>query len=146
MPPRHVQRLASRIKFLVGHIVQQELNDPRLGFVTVLEVELTDDLREATVHVSVLGSRGERSKSLHALQDARGYVQRRVGKNLEIRRTPTIRFVLEEPQDDRVARIEAILAGRSAVDADSTGSTPDGGPRATSPGDDSPEEEDPSAR
>ena len=109
MPPRHVQRIASRMKFLVSHVIQRELSDPRLGFVTVLGVEPTYDLREAKVRVSVLGTKGERSTSMRALEDARGYVQRRVGKALEIRHTPVLRFVLEQPTGDAIERIESIL-------------------------------------
>ena len=51
MPPRHVQKIASRVKFIVSHVVQQELNAPRLGFVTILDVEMSSDLREAKIHL-----------------------------------------------------------------------------------------------
>ena len=96
------------MKFLVSEVLQRELNDPRVGFVTVLEVEPTVDLREAKVTVSVLGSAGEISKTLHALEDATGYIQRLVGKGLQLRNTPRLRFVLDE-HVDRQARIESIL-------------------------------------
>lgn len=108
MPPRHVQKIASRVKFIVSHVVQQELNDPRLGFVTILDVEMSSDLREAKVHFSVLGPEADKVKSLHAIESSAGFIQQRVGKNLNLRNVPLLHFVLDE-FDDRMARIEEIL-------------------------------------
>ncbi len=119
------------MKFLVSHVIQQELHDPRVGFITVLGVEPTVDLREAKVRVSVLGSAAERSKAIHALEDARGYVQRRVGKNLEIRHTPVLRFQLVEPEADAVSRVEAILEKtrkEAQTESDSESATEAGSP------------------
>ncbi len=108
MASRHVQKVASRIKFLVSNIVRRELDDPRLGFVTFLRVEPTADFREAKVYFSVLGSPGDRSKTLHALQNASGLIQRRLAQNLRLRNTPLLRFIPETTQD-HVARIEKLL-------------------------------------
>lgn len=108
MPPRYLQRVASRIKFLVSHVLQREVSDPRLGFVTVLDVEPTTDLKEAKVYLSVLGSDADRSKCLHALEDAKGFIQSRVGKNLKLRNTPNLRFLIDDSRDS-VTRIENIL-------------------------------------
>lgn len=125
MPPRHVQKIASRLKFLVSHVVQQELNDPRLGFITILDVELTSDLREAKIYFSVLGPRAEQSKTLQAIESSCGFIQRRVGKNLKLRNIPVLRFVLDD-SDDRVSRIEEILAeDRAAGDEPETDSEQD---------------------
>jgi len=101
-------RLASRIKFLVGSIIQREIADPRLGLVTVLNVEPTPDLKEAKVYISIFGKQGDRSKTLHALEDARGHIQKELGKNLETRYTPRLSFILDESQD-KVSRIEALV-------------------------------------
>lgn len=100
--------MASRIKFLVAEVIRRELHDPRLGFITVLDVEPTEDLKEAKVYVSVLGSKGDRSKAQHALESARGFIQREVGRNLSTRNTPVLRFVFDDSQD-KVSRIEALL-------------------------------------
>ena len=108
-PPRHAQKIASRIKFIVSHVVQQELNDPRLGFVTILDVEMTSDLREAKIRFSVRGPQGDRAKSLRAIESSAGFIQKRVGKNLNLRNVPLLQFVLDE-YDDRMSRIEEILA------------------------------------
>ena len=107
---RRVERVASRMKFLVSHIIQQDLDDPRLGIVTVLGVKPTEDLKEAKIYVSVLGARGDKSKARHALEDAKGFIQREVGKNLATRNTPTLHFVFEEESDQsKVARIESLI-------------------------------------
>ena len=108
MPPRHVQKIASRVKFIVSHVVQQELNDPRLGFVTILDVDMSSDLREAKIHFSVLGPEADKVKSLRAIESSAGFIQQRVGKNLDLRNVPLLHFVLDE-FDDRMARIEEIL-------------------------------------
>ena len=73
--------------------------DPRIGLVTVLDVEPTEDLKEAKIYVSVLGTQADASKTKHALDDAAGYIQREVGRNLETRNTPTLRFVFDEPDE-----------------------------------------------
>jgi ribosome-binding factor A len=102
--------LASRLKFLVSHVIQTELQDPRLGFVTVLGVTPTEDLKEAKVYVSVLGSPQDRRRTLRALDEACGFIQRQVGKSLRVRQTPALSFVFDDRQD-KVARIESLLDG-----------------------------------
>lgn len=106
--PRRLGRIANRIRFLVSEIIRRELQDPRIGFITVLAVEPTVDLKEAKVYVSVLGSRSDRSKAQHALESARGFIQRQVGRNLSTRNTPVLRFIFDDSQD-KVSRIEALL-------------------------------------
>lgn len=108
MPARHQQRVASRIKFLVSHVLQHEIMDPRLGFVTVLRVEPTVDLKEAKVYLSILGTEADRTKCVRLLEDANGFIRRQVGKGLKLRHTPLLRFVIDDRQDS-VTRIENIL-------------------------------------
>ncbi|MBN1444385.1 MAG: 30S ribosome-binding factor RbfA [Planctomycetes bacterium] len=108
MASRHLLRVASRIKFLVSSVLQREMKDPRLGFITLLKVEPTEDFKEAKVYFSVLGSPGDRSKTLHALEDARGFIQKKIAKNLRLRNIPQLRFILDEPED-KLARIEKLI-------------------------------------
>jgi ribosome-binding factor A len=107
------------MKFLVSHVLMRELSDPRLGFVTVLDVQPTVDLRQAKVHLSVLGSAAERSKAERAIEDAKGFIQRQVGKGLRLRNTPTLQFVFEDPRDS-VSRIEDILRQGRKEDQETT--------------------------
>nr|MBO2470176.1 30S ribosome-binding factor RbfA [Bacillota bacterium] len=75
MPNYRIQRLAERIKEELSDILQRELKDPRLGFVSITDVELTRDLQVAKVYVSVLGSEEEKATSLETLQRAKGFLR-----------------------------------------------------------------------
>ena len=104
---RRPERLAEEIREEVARMVATELKDPRLGFVTVIRVELAHDLRYARVHVGVLGDEREREKSLVALRSASGFVRRELGRRLRIHHTPEIDFRYDKGIEatDRVARL-----------------------------------------
>ena len=104
------QRKARRIQTILGQLLLSELNDPRLGFVTVNRVELAVDSVEATVYVSILGTDSQRRTCLRALVDSRGYLQKRLGAALQARRTPILRFEFDESVD-RSLRLEEIFKG-----------------------------------
>lgn len=89
------QKLETQIKKLVGTLIVREIKDPRIGFVTVTNVELSRDYAYADVYVSVLGDDNDKKKTLLGLQSARGFIQYRVGKALSIRTIPEIRFHLD---------------------------------------------------
>lgn len=124
MPSRHALRIGSRLKILISTVLQRDLRDPRLGFITILAVEPTEDMKEAKVLFSVLGSPGDRSKALHALNDARGFIQKKIGRSLRIRHTPALRFVLDEGED-RLGRVEELLEqARREAERSSEGEAP----------------------
>jgi len=104
---RRPARLAEEIREEVARMVATELKDPRLGFVTVIRVELAHDLGYAKVHVGVLGDEREREKSLTALRSAAGFVRRELGRRLRIHHTPEIDFRYDKGIEatDRVARL-----------------------------------------
>jgi len=108
MPSRKVSRIASRIQFLVASVLQRELSDPRIGFVTILRVEPTDDIREAKVYYSVFGDTAVKSRTCAAIEAAAGFIQREVGKNLETRTTPRLTFILDETQEKQ-AHVENLI-------------------------------------
>jgi ribosome-binding factor A len=111
---RRPERLAEEIREEVARMIVSELKDPRLGFVTVVRVEVAHDLRYARVHVGVLGNEAEREKSLTALRSAAGFVRRELGRRLRIHHTPEIDFRYDKGLDatDRVARLLAEEAAR----------------------------------
>jgi len=84
-----------------------ELQDPRIGFVTVTAVETSPDLRTAQVHVSVLGSESERERTLTALRAAHGVIQGRIAGELRMKRTPSLRFSYDDSVEraDRLTRM-----------------------------------------
>jgi ribosome-binding factor A len=96
---RH-ERVAEEIRHEVGAMLAGELKDPRIaGLVTVTEVRVTPDLKHARVFVSVMGSEAEQSSTLAGLAAACGYVRREVGRRLQLRRGPEIRFVLDRSEE-----------------------------------------------
>jgi ribosome-binding factor A len=107
------------MKFLISHVIQHQLKDPRIGLVTVLDVRPTEDLKEAKVYVSVFGSSGERSRAEHALRNARSYIQKEVGRNLETRNTPILQFVFDDSADKQT-RIETLIQEAAEEDRRST--------------------------
>ena len=71
------------------------LKDPRIGMVTVTGVRVTPDLAEATVYFSVLGNEKKRRATLAGLESAHGVLQSRIGRQLNLRRTPTLTFMFD---------------------------------------------------
>ena len=85
-----------------------ELKDPRIGMVTVTGVIVTPDLAEARIFVSVLGSEKKRSATLAGLQSARGVLQAKLGRQLSLRRTPTLTFTYDDSVDRGVRMTKLI--------------------------------------
>jgi ribosome-binding factor A len=87
------------------------LKDPRVGFVTVTDVRTSPDLRHAKVFVSVLGSEQERAATMEGLASAHGVLQTAVGRELRMKRTPTLDFVYDDTAE-RADRLERMLADK----------------------------------
>jgi ribosome-binding factor A len=104
-----MRRVDEAVREVLGEAVASDLKDPRIGFVTVTDVKTSADLRQARVYVSVLGTEEEREATMTALQSAHGVLQKRVGRELRMKRTPTLQFVYDDTAE-RAARVEEILA------------------------------------
>jgi ribosome-binding factor A len=89
-------RVAEAIREVVASAILFEAADPRIRSVTVLSVEVTGDLRQATVQVSVMGSPAEQRLALAGLKHAAGFFQSRVADRLQTRFTPILRFKLDD--------------------------------------------------
>ena len=85
-----------------------DLKDPRIGFVTVTGVQTSPDLRHARVFVSVLGSEAKRDKAIAGLQAAHGVLQSRLGRELKMKRTPTLAFEYD-PSVERGVRMTKLI-------------------------------------
>lgn len=85
-----------------------ELKDPRIGFVTITGVEASPDLRFAKVYVSVLGSERKRVATLAGLESAHGVLQRRVSRELRLKRTPLLTFQYD-PTVERGVRLSKLI-------------------------------------
>ena len=112
-----VRRLADRIKVIVAQTLEMRIKDPRLGFITITDVRVTNDLREATVFYTVLGDEAERAATAAALESAKGILRSEVGAQTGVRFTPTLTFLVDAVPDT-ARHIEDLLATAAAADAE----------------------------
>ena len=112
--PRYA-KVAEHIKVVVAQMLERRIKDPRLGFVTVTDVRITGDGHEATIFYTVLGDADARTESAMALHSATGLLRSTVGKQLGMKFTPTLTFVLDGVQEE-AAHLEDVLARARAID------------------------------
>ena len=108
MPGARMRRVNESIREILGDAIATELKDPRIGFVTVTEVDTSRDLRSARVYVSVLGNEEERERSLQGLRSSHGVLQGKIAGAMRMKRTPTLTFLYDESAE-RGARISRLL-------------------------------------
>jgi ribosome-binding factor A len=108
MQGKRLDRVNQLIKEEISTLLQRELKDPRLGFVTVTEVETAKDLRVAKVFVSVLGDQRQWDASMAALASARGFVRNWLRQHLDLRVTPEIDFRPDHSME-HAAKIQSLL-------------------------------------
>ncbi len=110
------RKLADRIKVIVAEMIERRIKDPRLGFVTVTDAYVTNDLREATIFYTVLGDVREQEGSAIALNSAKGLLRSEVGKQTGVRHTPSLEFIADAmPENAR--HIEELITATKASDA-----------------------------
>jgi ribosome-binding factor A len=111
-----VRRLADRVKVIVAETLETRVKDPRLGFVTITDARVTNDMREATVFYTVLGSPDELAETATALESAKGILRTEVGRQTGVRHTPSLTFIADGvPENAR--HIDDLLARAAATDA-----------------------------
>ncbi|MBI5871378.1 MAG: 30S ribosome-binding factor RbfA [Actinobacteria bacterium] len=103
-----MRRINEAVREVLSEAIAGGLKDPRIGFVTVVSVDTTPDLRSAKVYVSVLGDDDERDRTLEGLTHCRGYLQSQLAGQLGMKRTPTLSFLIDE-SIERGLRIEKLL-------------------------------------
>ncbi|HEY3249174.1 MAG TPA: 30S ribosome-binding factor RbfA [bacterium] len=123
------QRLQEFLKAELSQIIQQELKDPRIGFVSITDVEATEDLRHARVFVSVLGDDQAKEQTMAGLHSAQGFIRAEVAKRMRTRYTPEIAFKLDQ-SIERGTRVVTLLRD---VTKGSHGSTPGPADRGDTP-------------
>jgi len=114
--PARARKLADRIRVVVAETLEMRVKDPRLGFVTVTDTRLTNDLHEATVFYTVYGDDTERADTAAALESAKGVLRSEVGRQTGLRFTPTLTFVADAVPDN-ARHIEDLLRQAAAADA-----------------------------
>ena len=108
--PRRPERLAETLRAEIGEVVGFELDDPRLVAVTVTDVVVADDLRDAKVYVLIDGSEAEVAQAMKALQAATPFVRRQVAMNMSLKYVPLIHFA-RDTAEENAARVNELLSG-----------------------------------
>lgn len=110
-------RLQDQLREEISLIIQREIKDPRVGFVTILEVKMSNDLRIAKVYCSVYGEDEDKKKTIEALQRSKGYIKFRLGKRIQLKYMPDLTFLIDNTFE-KAARIEEILRKEVYVQED----------------------------
>jgi ribosome-binding factor A len=107
MGTKRAARVKEAMKKEISDILQREIKDPGIGFVTLTDVEVSKDLRYVNVYVSVYGSEESKKESMEALERAKGFIRTEIGKRIRLRHTPEISFHFDDSMErsERIFRI-----------------------------------------
>ena len=117
MAPGRMRRVDEAVRAVLSDAIAKDLQDPRVGFVTITGVKTSPDLRHARVYVSVLGDERTRADSLEGLRSAHGFLQGVIASELTLKHTPTLTFEYDESVD-RGMRITELLDRLEPGEAD----------------------------
>jgi ribosome-binding factor A len=106
-----MRRIDEVMRKVLGGAILRDLEDPRIGFVTVTAVDTSPDLRSARVYVSVLGDEADRDATMAALRSSHGLLQAAVAREIRMKRTPTLTFHYDEGPE-RAARLSRLMEER----------------------------------
>lgn len=128
MPTQRQERVGQLLRQEISHIIKRQLKDPRIGMISITDVEVTADLRHARVFASVFGSDDEAVASLAVLDGAAGFIRGELGKTVRLRYIPELEFRRDESAA-RGARIHELLEqvkrdSRPTEDPTDSGSDP----------------------
>ncbi|WP_456271505.1 30S ribosome-binding factor RbfA [Bacillus sp. AK031] len=101
-------RVGEQMKKELSDIIGRKIKDPRIGFVTVTDVEVSGDLQQAKVYITVLGDEEQRENTLKGLAKAKGFIRSEIGQRVRLRKTPELIFEFDE-SIDYGNRIESLL-------------------------------------
>lgn len=101
-------RVAEAFKEEIMDIIQRDLKDPRIGFVTVTRVEISVDLKHAAVFLSILGDKVKKEETLKAMERAKGHIRTELGKRVRLKFLPELEFVYDMTIEDSF-RVSEIL-------------------------------------
>ncbi len=109
MHGRRIDRIEEQLRIELSEVIEREIQDPRIGLVTVTRVKVSPDLRHARVFVTVLGGEDQRKKTIEGLHSAAGYIRRCVSQRLQhLKRMPELTFGYDESVEKGI-RIEELL-------------------------------------
>jgi ribosome-binding factor A len=102
-------RVAEQMKKEIAAIIEHQVKDPRIGFITITNVELSNDLRHAKIFFSSLGNEEQQKKSLEGLENAKGFIRKEVAQRIQLRYAPEILFRIDNSIEHGV-KISQILS------------------------------------
>ena len=107
MPTHRQQRVAEQIKVEIGQLIEHQVNDPRLNLVSVTDVTISADLREANIFVSALAGEAASADVLAGLEHARGFLKRGLAQRMQLRVVPNLHFHWDKSLEigDRISRL-----------------------------------------
>jgi ribosome-binding factor A len=108
MRGKRSDKVGDQMRKEISEILLKGLKDPRIGFVTITKVAVSDDLRQAKVYFSVFGGEKEKGDSLQGLESATGYIKRELGRRMRLKYMPEITFLFDDSLEYG-AHIEELL-------------------------------------
>jgi ribosome-binding factor A len=106
--PSRIARLRELLKQETSAILQRDLRDPRVGFVSVTDVELSPDLRHAKIFVSIMGDAEAKARTMDGLVSAQGFIRTELARRIRLRHMPEVAFRIDE-SIERGARVARLL-------------------------------------
>lgn len=110
------ERSEELIRGEISRIIREDVNDPRIGFISITRVKLSPDLTSAAIYVSIMGDEKKKQEGMTGLNSASRFIRGELGESLEFRSVPQIRFV----RDDSLERGSRVLAAMKKLGADET--------------------------
>jgi ribosome-binding factor A len=107
---KRADRVGEQIRVELSDILLRKTKDPRVGFVTITYVKVSDDLRNARVFVSIIGDEARKKKALKGLKSGSSFLRTELGHRLQVRSTPELFFQLDE-SIEKGSRILELLRG-----------------------------------
>jgi len=108
MEGKRSEKVADLIQKEISQMLVKTIKDPRIGFVTITRVTVSEDFRFAKVYFSVAGTLAERERSMKGLDSAKGYVRRELGRRIRLRHTPEIMFQFD-PSIEYAIHMEELI-------------------------------------
>jgi ribosome-binding factor A len=115
MKQQRMARIDAEIQRALGKIIAEDIKDPRMGFVTVVRCEITQDMKQCKVFVSIIGDRHVARQSMDALKSASRFIRGELGNAIELRYTPELTFV-EDRTTERAIALSKTLEKAKVVD------------------------------
>ena len=108
MGEHRAERLRELIKSEFGQILQRDLKDPRIGFVSVTDVEVSNDYSHVKIFVSIMGNEEAKQQTMEGLESAKGFIRTELGKRIRLRHTPEVHLIADN-SIERGSRIFELL-------------------------------------